>query len=294
MKKYAVLLLVCAVFPVFLSAQVKDIVINIRGGYNLLLDLGEGRTVTVTETGDIIDFEMEGPIEVGEYKLWSRGSELISSIGDVGFEYYPSGSKPKKVRYNVKRIGDLEFEYIEENEGSRTVGKIKRIGDIAFEYYDEKGEDTYRRSKIKRIGSIIFDFYIPGDFPAQNRASQTRYGLLKSIDGNIYDYYAFGTIYAGVSGYNRTEFKEETEEERVTTTDPETGETKTETKSKSVKVEDKVAMADNARRFGQVQMRTLSSYHGSTGHWYRASGGMGISGKQVISIDGIIIYVVDK
>lgn len=292
MKLKSLLISTLIFLPVLLQAQViKDVVINIRGSYNILIEMEGGQSVTVTQSGVIIDFNMEGEIETVSDNRLSKDSRVIRRIGDVEFEY--SDQQDRLTReYPVERIGDLVFEYTNTKYRDYNTLAISKVGDLSIEYFvGDLPRRSGRAGKVKRINNVEFDYYDEEDISSSSQPNnaKSKQGLLKRIDRFTYDYFDFGTKYAGVSGYTKNIYKTIEETETVTGDDGE----KKEEKVKRTVI-DEISMADRARKFGAIQMRTLSSREESNYYYCRwVASSTGISGKQVIALDEIIIYVVD-
>lgn len=145
-------------------AQVKKIVINVEGDFEVVVKVGNDAFVTINPEGEILDTEINGSISYYNGK--------ISSVGGISFSYYNG---------RVSSVGGISFSYYN--------GKISSIGRTSFSYYNGKISSiggtsvSYYNGKISSIGGNGFSYY-NGKLSSGNRSFISNGMTFKVTGGN--------------------------------------------------------------------------------------------------------------
>ena len=157
MKRSIFTLLFCVLTSITGFAQVKKIVTDVNGNFEIVVRVGEDKSVTINEYGDVIDTEINGAIS------YYSSTGKIWKIGSTEFNYYSSTGK-------IWKVGSIEFNYYS------STGKIWKVGSTEFNYYSSTG-------KIWKIGSTEFNYYSSTGKLSSGNRSFTHNGISFRVTG---------------------------------------------------------------------------------------------------------------
>lgn len=182
------------------SAQVTGVIINTHGGFDVVVEVGRGQTVTVMADGHVADINIDGPIEYNDprHTIFEERQGTIKRVGNVEFEFLDRFTTLDQAYYGkIRRVGNVQFDYYRNSISSRgdRDGLLSSVGSTRLEYYDSFSSfDKGKSGLIESIGNIRFDFYSERDFfSAFDQEHRWKMGMLKSVDNARYDYFVVGS-----------------------------------------------------------------------------------------------------
>lgn len=150
------------------NAQVVEVVVDIRGNFNLIVEVGEDTYAEVSQWGELLDIYEHEP------SPW-RNERNPQFFSGVEIKYYDDFWEYRAGR--IESIGNVRFDY-HNDFWSYNARKISRVGNASIQYHNDFG--AYSAGKVQAIGHIRFEYH--DDFRPESS------GLIKSINNERYEY----------------------------------------------------------------------------------------------------------
>lgn len=191
MMKKLLFILIPLFFSIGARAQIREIVMNIHGGYDLVIDVGSGQSVTVTDDGHLVG--IGGVASESDPVSWRGHDGLPDRLDGLRINYHDRFSTFDEAFYGKLRgIGNIHFTYYDSKIFDKEAyGKLKSVGAQRISYHSGfMPREVEKAGRPERIANVAFDFYSNGDFFISSDPYKDRKpGLLKSVDRQQYDYF---------------------------------------------------------------------------------------------------------
>lgn len=164
------------------QAQIREVILNVAGGFDVVVEPLPGELVRVTNDGYIIDMNQPDFSNLPYYK-----ENNVAIPASLPVAYLARGRKVKRAfEGKVASIGGIAFEYSTKN---GAYGKLSKVGGIPIAYHSGLFVSPTVAGKVTQIGPIHVTYYYETD-PILRVAPQDGIiaGLIKTVNGRPYHY----------------------------------------------------------------------------------------------------------
>jgi hypothetical protein len=168
MKRFIALLVFAAAACGAAAAQIREVVVDIRGNFEVVVRVADDTYAVVSEYGQLLDiYEHEpGPRWRGRDPRFFSGVD-IKFYDD--FWDYQAGK--------VESIGGVRFQY-NNDFWDYNARKLSRVGSTSINYHNDFWD--YSAGKVESIGGIRFDYHDSFSIGSE--------GLIERINNERYEY----------------------------------------------------------------------------------------------------------